>query len=83
MGFYSKIVDSLVIKLSISVNPVKSFGKFDCALEVKDMNNLDQIEVIDLIRTSKYGTQPNCLPDRILGPLREYCCCKDNKQCAV
>ena len=93
-GLFSMIEDEIIVKMSLSFLPIRSKAKFDCALSLNLMSepidigdktsiklDLDKAKVIDLIRTSKYGSQPLCLPNNVLGPLREYCCCKDNKQC--
>ena len=80
LSFFTKTdSDSEIVRLSVQLSPSSANARYDCTLQ--KLKNSTDFELIDIIRTSKYGHQPDCLPDVSLGALREYCCCKDRPEC--
>ena len=80
LSFFTKTdSDSEIVRLSVQLSPSSANARYDCTLQ--KLKNSTDFEVIDIIRTSNYGHQPDCLPDVSLGALREYCCCKDRPEC--
>lgn len=77
MAIYAESEYETFVRLSVNLSPISAGAKYDCTVKVVD----DTIELVEVIRTSKYGKQSSCLGPSLIGPLREYCCCKNFSSC--